>query len=122
MLFIRLTSKGVGRLWLDRMKLRLPVIGPLVHSVEIGRFARSMATLLGNGVTMINALDVTSQIMENEIIRRDVSLLIEAVKNGSSLNGALKRSPVFPESVDHGCRRGRVRIYPSGAGAHGGIF
>ena len=99
MLFIRLTSKGVGRLWLDRMKLRLPVIGPLVHSVEIGRFARSMATLLGNGVTMINALDVTSQIMENEIIRRDVSLLIEAVKNGSSLNGALKRSPVFPESV-----------------------
>lgn len=88
-----------GRLWFDGVKLGLPVIGGLTRSVEMGRFARSMATLLGNGVPMLSALEVTSQVMGNMLIRRDVSALIPMVSHGSSLNGALKRFSIFPESV-----------------------
>lgn len=88
-----------GRLWFDGLKLGFPVIGGLTRSVEMGRFARSMATLLGNGVPMLSALEVTSQVMGNELIRRDVSALIQMVSHGSSLHGALKRFSIFPESV-----------------------
>lgn len=95
----RIKASTWGRLWLDKLKLQLPVIGSLTHNVEMGRFARTMATLLGNGVAITSALDVTSQVMGNEVIRREVEGLLQAVSHGTSLNGALKRSPVFPETV-----------------------
>jgi type II secretory pathway component PulF len=95
----RLTALPQGRLWFDGFKLRLPVVGSLIHSVEIGRFARTMSTLLGNGVTIINALEVTSLVMGNEVVRREVGVMVGSVSNGSSLNAALRKSPIFPESV-----------------------
>ena len=95
----RIKTTAWGRLWFDRIKLSLPVLGGLIHSVEIGRFARTMATLLGNGVSMITALEVTSQVMGHELIRQEVMNVVKAVSQGSSLNGALKKSNLFPESV-----------------------
>lgn len=88
-----------GRQAIDRFKLRLPVLGPMIKEVEIGRFARTMSTLLGNGVTMTTSLEVTAQVMDNRVIQKEVQGFLQAVSHGLSLNGALKRSTMFPESV-----------------------
>lgn len=84
---------------IDTIKLKLPIVGRLVQGLEAGRFARTMSTLLGNGVSVTQALEVTAQGMENEVIRQEVLGFLQAVSHGASLNGALKRSSVFPESV-----------------------
>lgn len=95
----RVNQTPGGRLAIDRFKLKLPVIGRLIQGMEAGRFARTMSTLLGNGVSVTHALEVTAQGMENEVVRQEVLGFLQAVSHGASLNGALKRSSVFPESV-----------------------
>ena len=95
----RLTTLPQGRLWFDSFRLRLPIVGSLIHCVEMGRFARTMSTLLGNGVAILKALEITTLVMGNELMRREVNSMIELVSNGSSLNGALKKSFIFPEAV-----------------------
>lgn len=95
----RMGRTAWGRQTIDRLKLRLPVVGVLIKEVEIGRFARTMATLLGNGVSMTTALEVTAQVMGNHVIQKEVQGFLQVVSHGMSLNGALKRSSLFPESV-----------------------
>lgn len=95
----RLTLRPQSRLWMDGWKLRIPVVGSLIRSVEIGRFARTMATMLGNGVSIISALETTALVMTNEVVRQEVNAMVDMIRHGSSLNSALKKSPVFPESV-----------------------
>lgn len=88
-----------GRLLLDGWKLRVPVMGALIRSVETGRFARTMSTLLKNGVAILTSLEVTALIMSNEVVRREVARMIDSVRDGSSLNAALRRTDFFPETV-----------------------
>lgn len=95
----RLGAMPSGRLWLDKFQLKVPVIRGLIMSIEMGRFARTMSTLLANGVAITAALDVTAQVMNNVVIQKEVQGLLQAVSHGSSLNGAMRRSSVFPETV-----------------------
>ncbi|MBN9429130.1 MAG: type II secretion system F family protein [Burkholderiales bacterium] len=84
-----------GRLWRDRQMLRLPVLGPLIRKYEITRFARSMGTLLGNGVSIVTAIRIASDTMENHLLRGAMVSVAPAIKQGERMAQALERTGLF---------------------------
>jgi len=83
----------------DRFKLPLPVIGPLFRKAAIARFARTLGTLISNGVPILQALLIVKETTGNVAIGRLVSLLHENVKQGDQLAPTLKSSALFPALV-----------------------
>lgn len=81
-----------GRQFLDARKLELPLLGSFFLQVEFGRFARTLGTLLGNGVAISTALDASCAAMENVILKKEMQKVLDEVKMGSPLRAALKQS------------------------------
>lgn len=88
-----------GQWTIDGLKLRLPLAGKLIRKVEIARFLRTLATLLNNGLPMLEALKVVSTTIKNVVIRQDVSKALTAVREGASLAKGFDGSRIFPLSV-----------------------
>lgn len=85
-----------GRRFFDALVLKLPVIGPLVRKVVLGRFARTLETLLSSGVPILESLAIVEQTMGNVIIAQAVKEIQASVRQGGSLAEPLKRHPAFP--------------------------
>jgi type II secretion system protein F len=96
---VKLYATPEGRLSIDGIKFTLPVFGQVARKVEIARFARTLATLLANGVPILESLKVVSETMENAVIRTDLEKAYAAVREGSSLGKALRASRSMPLSV-----------------------
>ena len=88
-----------GRLWLDRVKLRIPLAGDFLKDVQLGRFARTLGTLLESGVGIITALESVSMVMDNEVLRQEAREIAAQVKDGQSLTGAVRDKKYFPEAA-----------------------
>jgi len=88
-----------GRAVFDRLKLALPVLGPVFRNAAIGRFARTMATLSGSGVPVLQALMIVKETAGNVIVANLISKVHENVKNGEPIAPTLKGSGVFPVMV-----------------------
>ena len=93
--------RETGQVWFDRLKLRLPLIGPIFSTFAIVRFTRTMATLLENGVRMLPALQVVKDTIGNKVYSNVVAAAETEVEQGSSLARELGRSKDFPEFVTH---------------------
>lgn len=91
----RKTEKG--RYWIDRFILKLPVAGPLVRKLAIARFARTLGSLLENGVSMLVALDIVKNIVGNEILSETISTAAVDVEKGQALGKSLDASDTFPK-------------------------
>ena len=92
-------STAEGRLSIDKMKLKAPIFGQLMLKVEIARFARTLATLLENGVPILESLKVTSETIDSAVIRQEVDKAYAAVREGSSLASGFFNSSVIPATV-----------------------
>ena len=90
-----------GRVWFDRLKLKIPLIGPIVSTFAIVRFTRTMATLLENGVRMLPALQVVKDTIGNRVYSNVVAEAEIEVEQGSTLSRELNKSKDFPEFVTH---------------------
>jgi len=88
--------RPAGRLAWDRFKLRLPVVGDLAIKLEIGRFARTLGTMLKNGVTPIAALEITGETLRNAAVRAAISGVADRIKEGSGFAEPLAASGVVP--------------------------
>ncbi len=86
-----------GRLWLDNLKLKIPILQQFIIQVEVGRFARTLGTLLESGVMIVPALNLVRDVLGNEILKQDVKKVAGRVANGDSLSVALKESQYIPE-------------------------
>jgi type IV pilus assembly protein PilC len=93
---IRTTS---GRRWFDRVKLAVPVLGPLFRKAAISRFARTLGTLAGSGVPILQALTIVEGTAGNLIIGQVIARVREQVKQGDPIAPNLKASGVFPPMV-----------------------
>jgi general secretion pathway protein F len=91
----RWLATPAGRLWRDRTLLRLPVFGAIARKYEITRFARSMGTLLGNGVPIVAALRIASDTMGNQCLRGAIASVAPAIKQGGRMADALEASELF---------------------------
>jgi type IV pilus assembly protein PilC len=95
-LFAAMLQTKFGRLSFDYLKLKMPVLGPLFRKASISRFARTFGTLIGNGVPILQALNIVKETAGNLVIASVVSSLHENVKQGDPLAPTLKCSGVFP--------------------------
>ncbi len=84
-----------GKLWFDRLKLKIPVVGNFIREAEIGRFARTLSTLLKSGVVIVSALESVWAVLDNEVLKEEVRAAAESVAGGDSLTIALQRSEYF---------------------------
>jgi len=80
---------------LDGFLIRMPLIGPLLLRMNISRFARSLGTLYGGGVPLINAMTLAANGIGNRVIEKAVMGAIGELKEGSPIALALERSKVF---------------------------
>ena len=93
-----ITSEG-GRAKWDAFKLKVPIFGKLVHKTAITRFSRTFAVLLRSGVPILEALEITSETVNNTVVASAVKDVQTAVKQGESVAGPLSRHAVFPPMV-----------------------
>lgn len=90
-----------GRLWLDRVKLKLPFLGPVLHRFALTELCRSLATLLAGGIPLVPALEIATDAVGNLEVRQAIAPQIQLVREGKPFHEALERSGVFLEmSID----------------------
>ncbi len=88
-----------GRWMLDRCKLGMPVIGPIIRKVSISRFSRTLGTLMSSGVPILQALTIVKETTGNVVVSNVVATVHDMVKEGEPIAPTLKGSGVFPAMV-----------------------
>ena len=96
-LFKRFSSSAAGRRKMDEWRMKLPVFGNVVQMNLFGQFARTLGTLLQNGVPVLTALKITEQVMPNVLIKEAIAKTREAVTDGKTLAQPLAQSKLFPQ-------------------------
>lgn len=95
----RVAKTPGGRRTIDLLKLRTPIIKGVVANGIFASFARTLQTLLANGVTAINALKITEETVGNVIIAEELRHVRERVTDGTTISGPLAAGGVFPKMM-----------------------
>jgi type IV pilus assembly protein PilC len=88
-----------GRYAIDAMVLKLPVLGLLMRKIAVGRFTRTLGTLISSGVPILEGLDITAKTSGNAVVERALNKVRKSLEEGKSLTEPLKESEVFPGMV-----------------------
>ena len=81
----------------DRRFLRLPIFGDLINKIETARFARTLATLLGNGVTLLGGMSIVRETMTNSALAGALDSVIIKLREGRGLAQPLRETGVYPQ-------------------------
>lgn len=104
-LILRLRSPA-GKIWMQKVSLKLPFVSTLVKQAAIARFCRTMGTLQQGGLTMIDSLRIARTVMKNVVLEEDMKRVEERIVEGSSFGVELGRSPWIPTMVSRMIRVG----------------
>src|SRR5579862_5005605 len=88
-----------GRMALDTVVLKVPVVGNVLRKIAVARFTRTLGTLISSGVPILEGLDITARTSGNAVVERAISQTRKAVEAGRSLVDPLKETDVFPGMV-----------------------
>ncbi|HXQ26037.1 MAG TPA: type II secretion system F family protein [Candidatus Acidoferrales bacterium] len=88
-----------GRMMIDTMLLKAPVVGNVLRKIAVARFTRTLGTLISSGVPILEGLDITARTSGNAVVERAISQTRKAVEAGRSLVDPLKETEVFPGMV-----------------------
>jgi type IV pilus assembly protein PilC len=88
-----------GRYQLDKLLLRMPVIGALLRKIAVARFCRTLATLLSSGVAILESLDITARTAGNAVLEESILQVRKDVEEGKTLAEPLARTEQFPPMV-----------------------
>jgi type IV pilus assembly protein PilC len=97
LLFKRFKATPEGRRKLDSWQMNAPVVGKVFRLNLFGQFARTLSTLLINGVPVLNALRITEDIIPNVVIKEAIARTREAVTDGKTIAQPLAQSKIFPQ-------------------------
>jgi len=100
-LFLKWSRSKEGRPIWHRFVLKLPVLGELIRTINVGRFSRTLGTMLQAGVPMLRSLDTAKMIMGNVVLQAAIDDAKRAVTEGESLAQTLKKSGQFPPTLIH---------------------
>ncbi len=81
----------------DRLVLRLPLVGPTARKFSVAQAARTLSTLLGGGIPLVNALEVSARSIGNQYMARELASTEQQVREGRALAAALSDSGAFPD-------------------------
>jgi len=93
---LRRWIKTDGKIKWDSFKLKIPILGSVMRTIAVGRFARTLGALTKGGVTILEALSVVRDTLGNELLGIEIDSVAEEVKRGESLAGPLGSSGYFP--------------------------
>ena len=88
-----------GRMVVDGLLLKMPVLGPMFRKIAVARFCRTLATLLASGVSILEALDITARTAGNAVVERALNITRKSIEGGETIAVPLKETGVFPPMV-----------------------
>ncbi len=92
-------TRGAGRVWADRMRIRLPLFGPIFLNLSLSRFCRILGTMLHNGIPILKALNIAKDSTGNKVLTAAIEQAAENVTAGQKLADPLRKSGYFPPDV-----------------------
>lgn len=97
----RYGSTTKGRMHLDGLKLRAPVVGELILKMAVSRFSRTFGTLVASGVPMMRAMEIIGETSGNAVIAKAIADARAAIRDGQRISTPLAASNLFPQMVTH---------------------
>ncbi|HHV39450.1 MAG TPA: type II secretion system F family protein [Tepidimicrobium sp.] len=95
-----------GRLFYDSIKLKTPILNKLSINIVTSRFTRTMSTLLSSGIALLQAMNVVSNILGNEVVSQRLDVVKEDIRKGIPMSRAIETMDIFPPMVDSMIRVG----------------
>ena len=95
-LTVKYTQTKTGKFQFDRLILKIPVLGDLARKIYVSRFSRTLAVLLSSGVPVLRSLDITKEVIGNEVMAGVAANLKASVEQGERLSEPLRVSGEFP--------------------------
>jgi general secretion pathway protein F len=95
------TRTTAGRIWWDGLRLKTPLLGDALLKAETARFARAMATLVGNTVPLVQSLGIAAATLNNRTISGALAGVALGVKRGEGIAVPLRKAGVFPPLAAH---------------------
>ena len=89
----------IGRMSIDRILLKLPILGILLRKIAVARFTRTLGTLISSGVPILEGLEITARTAGNAVIEASLMEVRKALEGGRNLADPLKETNVFPGMV-----------------------
>jgi general secretion pathway protein F len=97
----RYSRTEAGRVLFDRLKLKVPIFGPLGLKVAIARFSRTLAILLKSGVPVLTSLDIVKAVVNNRVLQQAIEEARHNIREGQDIAPPLRRSRLFPPLATH---------------------
>src|SRR5881296_1271127 len=88
-----------GRLQIDKLLLRLPVLGDVIRKSAVSRFTRTLGTLISSGVSILDGLEITARTAGNRVIQDAIMESRSSIAGGETISAPLRKSQVFPPMV-----------------------
>jgi type IV pilus assembly protein PilC len=88
-----------GKLVIDRLALQAPVLGDVLRKSAVSRFTRTLGTLIGSGVSILDGLEITAKTAGNRVIQDAIMESRASIAGGETISAPLKKSNVFPPMV-----------------------
>jgi type IV pilus assembly protein PilC len=88
-----------GRLQIDRMLLKAPVLGDVIRKSAVSRFTRTLGTLVSSGVSILEGLEITAKTAGNQVVHDAVMMSRQSIAGGETIAAPLEKSKVFPPMV-----------------------
>lgn len=97
-----------GRRCIDRLKLALPLFGPLFFKLEVARLTRTLGTLMKSGIPVITAIEISQRISQNHLIAEATEHIKDWVHKGETIANAVRATGMFPPVVFHVIQTGQM--------------
>jgi type IV pilus assembly protein PilC len=88
-----------GKLAIDRLLLKMPVLGDVLRKSAVSRFTRTLGTLISSGVSILDGLEITAKTAGNRVIQDAIMESRASIAGGETISAPLKKSAVFPPMV-----------------------
>jgi type IV pilus assembly protein PilC len=95
----RFYATEAGKMKIDRLVLRIPVLGTVIRKSAIARFTRTLGTLVSSGVPILAGLDITARTAGNKVVEKAIYATRESISQGDTIAEPLRQSGVFPPMV-----------------------
>jgi type IV pilus assembly protein PilC len=97
--FKRYYATPDGKLAIDRLMLKAPVLGDVLRKSAVSRFTRTLGTLIGSGVSILDGLEITAKTSGNRVIQDAIMESRASIAGGETISAPLQKSAVFPPMV-----------------------
>jgi type IV pilus assembly protein PilC len=91
-----ISRRAAGKLYLDKIRLSIPIFGKLFQKLYLSRIADNLDTMISSGIPIVHAIEITANVVGSQVYSKIMTNTAEAVKGGSALSDALSREPLIP--------------------------